>query len=207
MTPTRNLALMFVAIASIASAGAYAAIQETQGLPSAQSEGVSMLGHVTLTLVGADGEIKQYVQADNAVMADGKDGLAELTFGTTDCASCTGSTFSNIGIGTGTGSESPTSNTDLTTPLAAGNCNRVAASSISSTGTDTNVVTLSASFSDAASGGDRADANCATGVTEAGLFDSATDATGIMFSSDTFSSVTIGAGDVLTVEWELTFTG
>ncbi|MEX0855825.1 MAG: hypothetical protein WD018_08705, partial [Nitrosopumilaceae archaeon] len=42
-------------------------------------------------------------------------------------------------------------------------------------------------------------------ITEAGLFDTFANATGIMFARQTFAAVNVGSADSLTVTWTITF--
>jgi hypothetical protein len=200
MTTNRNLAILLLGIAAI-SVGVFSTTNTAEALPS-ESSGV--MGHLTLVATDADGNITSYVQTDNLVTDLGKDCLVKQTFGTT-VGGCLAATFNNIGLGTGTGQTA--TSTNVATPLAAG-CVRSAVSTNTETGTASEIVTLKAIFGGASSSGaDIANAACVATITEAGLFNSATAATGQMFSYQSFTGVAIGASDTLTVQWDITFSG
>ena len=74
------------------------------------NESAYMIGHVEYTVRGADGEIKQYVQADNVIVDKGKNCTAQKMFNSSDITHCTpgGDGFNFIAIGNGTtGSADP----------------------------------------------------------------------------------------------------
>src|SRR3990172_13378913 len=48
------------------------------------NESTYMIGHVEYTVRDANGEIKQYVQADNVIVENGKDCSAQRIFNATD---------------------------------------------------------------------------------------------------------------------------
>lgn len=197
-----SLAVMFVGIAAGALVGVLA-------LPNAvtevQSEESGIMGHLTLILTSPDGEIKQYVQTDNLVTFQGKDCIVENLFAA-DGASCsTAADFNNIGLGISSGAG--TGSSDVVTALASACVRAVADTSVSDGGGATQKVTITASFGGTgAGGGDTINDNaCEVTVTEAGLFNNVVAAAGDMFSYQSFSSVTIGDADSLTVNWEITF--
>ncbi|MBS3926039.1 MAG: hypothetical protein KGZ34_05045 [Nitrosarchaeum sp.] len=201
MITTRNLAMLLLGIATI-SVGVLSTPNTAEAM-SNESSGV--LGHITLIVADSDGNIKNYVQTDNLVTDVGKDCIVERTFGTTVAGCTDGATFNNIGLGTGTGQTATSSN--VATPLGAG-CVRVAASTNTETGTATETVTIKAIFGGSTStGADVTNAACQATITEAGLFNSATAATGEMFSYQSFTGVAIGASDTLSVQWDIAFSG
>lgn len=201
-----SLAVMFVGIAAGALVGVFA-------LPNAQAEVQSetsgVMGHLTLIVTGPDGDVKQYVQTDNLVTDKGKDCIVVNLFNAGTNPTCTNANnFDTIGLGTGTGATAGSSN--VVTPLAI-NCIRFQdATPLGDTGTGTQKVTITASFGGASASGDNIDATeCQAAITEAGLFNagSATTGGGDMFSYQSFTSVTVGASDSLTVNWEIDFSG
>lgn len=96
-----------VAMTSIGLSGVSATPLIVSSIPQSQ-EGVVILGHVEYTLMGADNQIKAYIQGDNAVVDDGKDCVAGLLFGSPTLGGEFGickddtSKFNFIAIGNGT---------------------------------------------------------------------------------------------------------
>jgi len=210
MIHTKNMALMLVAIVAVASGGFFTLVeQDTQATPLGTSEQGQILGHVTLVLTDEDGTIKAYRQTDNAVYNNGFNQIIDDAFGSAACAGCQATTadFDVIGIGTGI-VPAALSATDLTAPTGTATlCDRVADPTGATSVADSFLVTISASFGGSASTADMANVACeGTAIIEAGLFNSATDATGEMFAAQAFSAINIASTtDVLTVTWELTF--
>jgi len=199
-----SLAVMFVGITAGALAGVFA-LPNVQA--ETQSETSGVLGHLTLIVTGPDGMIKQYVQTDNLVTDKGKDCIVKTVFNA-DTVTCGAGAFDTIGLGTGTGSTA--TSTDVFTPLLTP-CIRFADTApVGDAGTATQKVTISASFGGASqTGADVDSVECAKIITEAGLFNAGSPTTsgGDMFSYQSFASVTVGAADSLTVNWEIDFSG
>ncbi len=202
---------MLVAIVAVASGGFFTLVeQDTQATPSATSEQGKIMGHVTMVLTDEDGNIKAYRQTDNAVHDDGFNQIIDDAFGSAACVGCQNvdtTDFDVIGIGTGI-VPAALSATDLTAPTGTATlCDRVADPTGATSVADSFLVTISASFGGSASTADMANVACeGTAIIEAGLFNSATDATGEMFAAQAFSAINIASTtDVLTVTWELTF--
>jgi len=209
MIHTKNMALMLVAIVAVASAGFLTLVeQDVQATPSTASEQGKIIGHITAVLQDEDGNIKQYIQTDNAVHDDGFNQLIDDVFGTLICPTCLATTTNFNAIGIGTGSVVCCAVNELALPLdvqGGSGCNRF--SNAASATVDTGIVTITSSFGGATSGADVASADCIAAVTEAGLFNSVTDTTGQMFAAQTFSAINIATTtDLLTVTWQLTFT-
>lgn len=200
-----SLAVMFVGIAAVAFAGVLA-LPNVQA--ETQSETSGVMGHITLILTGPDGVIKQYVQTDNLVTDKGKDCIVEKVFNA-DTVSCGAGDFQTIGLGTTT--TSTQTSTDVSTPLIAPCIRFAAAQPVGDGGTDTQKVTITASFGGATqTGADVDSVECAKIITEAGLFNAggeSSGATGDMFSYQSFGAVTVGASDSLTVNWVIDFSG
>src|SRR3972149_4185024 len=82
------------------------------------NESAYMIGHVEYTVRGADGEIKQYVQADNVIVDKGKNCTAQKMFNSSDITHCTpgvdGFNFIAIGNGTTGSADPPATATGLT---------------------------------------------------------------------------------------------
>ena len=171
------------------------------------SERTGGLGHITLVLADGDGVIKQYVQTDNIITHEGLDCLAVVLFGTANPGTCAAAdVFDAIGIGTGNGGT--VSSTTLSGALSA-TCQGFSDTPPSAdSGTGTQVITIQAIFGGAdSSGADVQSAQCEFAITEAGLFNAggASTALGDMFAYQTFTSITIGTADTLTVTWAIDF--
>ncbi len=99
--------VMFAAIAAVAmTAIGLTGVSATQLMVAPQSpEGMGMLGHVEYTLMGSDNMIKGYFQADNIVVEDGKDCVANELFGITPAGGTCGTagTMQYIAISNFTG--------------------------------------------------------------------------------------------------------
>lgn len=131
--------------------------------------------HVTITLRGPDGKVKQQ-QTVNTVTTAGRNGAADQILGSPSLGKPT-----HVAIGTGT-----PSGTALGSELDR-NAN-------TSKTRSSNVVTIVADWA----AGDGTGA-----ITEAGTFDAAS--TGNMWMSASFSVVNKLAGDTLQISWTLTF--
>jgi len=199
-----------IVIASIIFAGAITAFSLNGETMDGVGESTKVVGYITLVLTDENGMAKQYIQTKNAVHDDGFNQIIDDIYGSSACGAgyCDdGSKLFNIlGIGTGDVDAGGTAENDLATPLAsAGDCNRVVDGTGAESTTDSNIVTISASFGGGNTSADRDDANCIAAITEVGLFNDVTDAGGVMIAGQTFSSVSIGANDILTVTWQITF--
>lgn len=200
-----------IVIVSIIFAGAITVFSLNGETMEGAGESTKVVGYITLVLTDENGMAKQYIQTKNAVHDDGFNQIIDDIYGSNACVdvACDDGTkvFDILGIGTGDVGAGGTAANDLATPLAsAGNCDRIADQTGADSTTDSNIVTISASFGGAsASSADRTNVDCEAAITEVGLFHDATDATGVMIAGQTFSSVTIGANDILTVTWQITF--
>lgn len=201
-----------IVIASIVFAGAITVFSLNGETMEGAGESTKVVGYITLVLTDENGIVKQYIQTKNAVHDDGFNQIIDDIYGSSACvdAACDiGGTklFNILGIGTGDVDAGGTAANDLAVPLASsGDCNRVVDGTGAASTTDSKIVTISASFGGASAGtADRTSVDCEAAITEVGLFHDTTDATGVMIAGQTFSSVTIGANDILTVTWQITF--
>ena len=197
----KTLALLFGVIATMGFGTMNTAVADT-------SERTGGLGHITLVLADGDGVIKQYVQTDNIITHEGLDCLARVLFGTTDPGTCASQTdvFDAIGIGTGNGGT--VSSTTLSGALSSTCQGFSDTPPTADGGTGTQVITIQAIFGGAgSSGADVQSAQCEFPITEAGLFNAGGASTplGDMFAYQTFTSITIGTADTLTVTWAIDF--
>lgn len=203
MINSKNLAMMLVGFAAIISVGVFSA---TNTAEASQEEVPGMMGHIEMTLRDSDGNIKEYIQTDNFVTDTGRNCLSENSFGVN--SNCAATFFTFIGLGTNTSA----SGEDVGTPLASG-CVRSDASDsdtgdvATSAGTSVETITLTVVFGGASSGaGGIANAACEATITEAGLFNNESGATGELFAYQTFSAIAVGNFDTLTVTWTVTIT-
>lgn len=146
---------------------------------SKKNENLSGKVNVKLELFDEFGNLKSVHEVHNAVQTAGKNGIADQILASPSLAKPT-----HMELGTGTGG---------TTKLNA----YVSGSrtSFTSKTRSNNVVTMVANFS----------AGVGTGnITEAGVFDSATQDAGNMWMYATFTAIVKGAADNLQITWTLT---
>jgi len=140
---------------------------------------VRLTGRLKLELRDSAGRLKELREIDNLVVTAGKTVIANRL-----CASPTKNPMSHMAIGTGTTAPA-VGDTALTTELA-----RVA---LTSATPSTNTVQYVATFN----------AGVGTGaITEAGLFNASP--AGDMLAHTTFTAITKGGSDVMTVTWTVT---
>lgn len=195
----RKLLLIPVIFAIVIGTGlAFQTSLAEQGNPfitkEVKTDSASISGHLTIKVFDENGVLIQYVESDNLVVDVGLDGMVDRIFGTT--LQIPNQIFDFVHIGTGSVFAPNATQTDLEIPLG-GLCIRVQDVSVFG---DTSVsgettATIEALFD----GGD-----CAGQIVEAGVFNNAT--AGIMVARSTFGIVTIGAGDTLTLSYEITIT-
>jgi len=166
------------------------------------NESVYMLGHVEYTVKGADGQIKQYVQGDNAIVEKGKDCAAQLIFDRGDTTACTfnGDGFNFIAVGNATGAVDGTE-LQLDAGAGTGEIDRVAGNvTIVTSGTDA-VATITTGTPFAFTG------ISTTIVQQSGLFDDGAAAGGNMFSMRDNLGINVTSADTLAVTWKITLAG
>lgn len=163
---------------------------------------VPMLGHVTMTVKDAQGNILAYHQGDNVVVNQAEDCLSDKVFGIPSPQCHTGgAVYSVIGLGnqsspsaankTNTGLQHEVTNQAGLTRLAASTLTETDATS----GAPVSDV-LQVQFTDSSPS--------AATITEAGLFNSTVVSSVGMFAHQTFTGVTLNSGDSLTVKWTVT---
>lgn len=206
ISTTRNMALMFIALAVVSSGGMFALGQElgtTDAIPMQESGGI--VGHVTVVVTDNDGNVKQYMQSDNAILDFGKDALLDDLFGTAVSAYAD-IAFTFIGFG----GSNATAVAETDSPSAAfsaateGTCPREDVTG----GGNSRSVTQAAGAPvlnlqvvvDGSVGG------CNTTFGRAVLANTLAVDTGDFFAVTKFSSdVTLSSTDTLTLDWDLTF--
>ena len=193
---------MFAIVAIAAATGGFGANGFSSTNDSATySESGNIIGHVTMTVTDADGNVVDYVQSDNLVVDAGLDSMADLVFPNTMNlnGNATDNVFQYIGIGTGTTAADATDTAEET--LISG-CSRVLDSSVTGTSGVSGEITATVDASFAGS-------ECAGAITEAVLTNSGTGSSagaGEILARQVFSPVNVGSSDTLTVSWAVTFT-
>lgn len=154
--------------------------------PTLEAETTKMVGKVDLVLRAPDGSIKDERHFDNLVLNDGFTGVASRTFGGN--ASSVSAVFDYIAIGSSSTAAAATQHV-LSGELARGQDSAVIYNN------STKLITIDKTFA----------AGTGTGtIQESGLFNSATANTGPMLARQTFSSISKGSADSLTVSWTIT---
>ena len=205
-TNSKNLAMMLVGFAAIISVGVFSA---TNTAEASQEDVPGMMGHITLTQYDSEGNIKAYVQTDNAVTDSGRNCLSENAFNIAD-ETCGSGLFTFIGLGLGTVAQT----NNVQTPLGTGCVRSNAADGGSgdvATSTDngtTETITMTVIFGgETATGAGIADAACdGVAITEAGLFNNVGAGLDEMFAHQSFTAITLLTADTLEVEWVITIT-
>ncbi len=165
------------------------------------AEPVQMLGHVTLMVTDAQGQIKEYRQGDNQVVRSGESCAGRLIFGSTATAGslCTGAsttTYANLALGTSSSTISATA-TKLGNETNVSGLARAAATtnSVADSSGSGATVTLSKQFTNN---------GASTNVREAGIFNGTSFNTNGMFAGQTFNTIVLNTNDALTVTWTIT---
>jgi len=166
------------------------------------NESVYMIGHVEYTVRGVDGQVKQYVQADNLIVEKGKDCAAKMIFdNSSNAALCTitsGTTgFNFIAIGNATGIV----NGDELQLDSLGNDGEMARTPGSVTFDTSGINTIATitttdpfTFTGISS----------TTVEQSGLFDDGTAESGNMFAMRDELGILVSSADTLAVTWKIT---
>jgi len=150
-------------------------------------------GHFTLVKTNSDGEITQYIQTPNLIVDGGMDTMGDLMFDDIDLNSnATDSVYEWLEIGTG-GSGPTATDTDI----QASACARGNDTAVTGVSGVSGEITVTVDF--AFDGG-----TCAGGIVEAAMFNDIND--GEMLARSVFGIITIGAGDTLTVTYDITIT-
>lgn len=188
--------VLVVGVAIFGSALAIFAMTELQPqLTKTANDGkIGFLGHVTLTVYDAEGNIKKYIQGDNEITNQGNNCIAVAIFGATDttgdndCISPT--TFNDIVIGVDaatTDDDQANALQDTLTQKTALNVNVVLVNANTANGIAT--VTLIGTFTDPG----------AETFTQSGI----TDGDDFLAIRSFSTSATLGATDDLVVTWTI----
>ncbi len=138
---------------------------------------IQAVGHLSITLFGPDGAVKERREIDNLVVTTGRAWLAQRM---TSAATL----MSHMGVGTGATAPA-LGDTALQVQLV-----RVA---LTSQSTASNVATFEADFAPGVGTG---------AITEAGIFNAAS--AGTMLNRATFAEMNKGAGDAIKILWTVT---
>lgn len=202
ISTTRNLALTLMGISVILVGGVFAVAQEMEPTTSGLATQAGIYGHVTAVLTDSDGNVKQYIQTDNAILQEAKGALIEDLFGVA-AAGDPANDYTFVSLGTNATAHVEDDSAGAfteTSPLCPREDAGVSAgSSIATTKTAGQLeLNIQVQFLGA-------DANCAVTVDEAALFDAST--AGNMFALTKLTSqVVLASGDTLTLDWDITFT-
>ena len=151
-----------------------------------------VLGHITLTAIDENGNIKAYRQSDNVIINKGDDCLIEDTFGATTACSDVTAVYDDIHIGTGTASFTEGS-TGLTTWRST--TGGTVGTAVAATGTTGASVTVTATFLDVSAS-----------IAEAALYNGAATSTDVL-ALQQFSAISLGPTDDLTIQWTVSIDG
>lgn len=174
---------------------------------STTMESGKMLGHITLALADANGNIKSYIQTDNRVLDQGeacalKAVFRETATGSTDCSGSATADFDVIALGTDATAPND-DNTALGAETAAAGLVRNTATTATvaddTTGTAGAIVTLSRAFTNTSGG--------SVSVAESGIFNATSTSADGIFARQTFAAIPVANNDALTVTWTITFDG
>ena len=163
------------------------------------TDGVPLLGHVTMTVTDPKGDIVAYHQGDNIVVRQAEDCLSKKIFGASNADCPTGgAAYTFIAIGNGTQTQVAT-RTALAAEIDA---------------QDPSLDRASASITPTQSGGSAASdllqATFTNGgattntISESGIFNSTAVGSAGMFAYQTFTGIPLNSGDSLTVKWTVT---
>lgn len=216
MTKYTMLALfgaIFVVGALIGTVGFSATAFTVAPATMVQSDATGLMGHITLTVTDADGEITQYRQTDNTIINAGEDCISVAMFniatGTENCVDATGAAFEFIALGTGgnagasgtCGSQPAESDGTLFTEVTEGTnagldkTQATTRSNAAASGATGAVATLSADFTSSSG---------TVAINEALLSNLVTSTSGDTVAHQCFAPVNVGTADTLTVEWQIT---
>jgi len=200
--------MVLIAVVVVSTGGVFAFTESTQ--PQQTSTSLSgqpaVLGHLELVAKDSQGNIVAYRQTDNTVMSNGKNATSNLLFGTTQSVTQAATAASFKYIGVGTGSTVSYKDTDVQTPRAAHIAGAI--SNILSGGGSG----MGAQIQGTWNANRLQNGSGTVAITEAGLFDSGTNATAgspagtaNIYAHQSFTAINVAAADTLQVTWKITF--
>lgn len=173
--------------------------------PASTMDGGSITGHIEIIHTDQDGNIRAYIQTDNAIVNDGRNCTAATLFGAnTGCTDTTPGPYNVIGLGNGTALSGSTSQIALNGETTGDGLQRATAS----LGTFTNATADSAPaiqrltkiFTYSGS-------QTSNPINQAGLFNTTSGTTSTFALKNFPSAVSMNSGDQLTVNWDITIDG
>jgi hypothetical protein len=206
------IAISVIAIASIATitATGFSATTLAVGQAGQPATGLQMMGHLELVATDANGNIKAYIQTDNAIVDNGTDCIINALFMRTTYAAGTGSAcvgdsgvFDYILLGTNasaTGAPNDVDhNSQWNTPTATGLTAAVLATTVTGDSTlfNTANATVSSDFTNTGGGIET--------ITQAALLNG-TGASSEILAFQSFAGIPLDVSDSLTVDWTVTVT-
>lgn len=193
---SRNIALMFLGVVAVSTVGAFALLQPSQESVKISETSGMMMGHVVLTVVDENGNVKAYRQTDNLITNTGIASLAGLFF--EDIAGATAGEASHIIVGTGgeTAAAYTSTGSDLITAITGGACARQDAAFTVQTAAANGDTTIRGTASFTGSSCDDAS------IDEAVLYNDLT--AGEALARTVFTAVTTTASDTLNITWDYT---
>jgi len=197
------MVLGLIAAASLISVVAFSENTTQYAVVSPAQQSLQMVGHLEMIATDPDGNIKQYIQTDNAIQTRGADCIINALFGENSAANggatCIGDSgdFDTILIGTGTAQD-----LDATTVQAA--------TSNISVNPGTGTIVQSDSTPLVHTSGFGANATVTASFNAVGGSDVITEAVlhngtaGVALAYKHFSDISLADGDSLTVAWTVT---
>lgn len=197
MKQSYKFLVLFVIIVIVTVSSIFA-IQTSSPSSINHSENMKGLGHVTLTLYGADGSMKAYRQTDNLIVNNGDNATVNKMFNVARTTTFTVGIFNAVAVGTGT---------TLPTTAEIALSNQVGHKIIGTTSiakaTHGNVI-LTAIFNPGKI------TNSSVSITEAGIFDNTAANLQLnntnMFARQNFNAINVGSADTLKIVWTIDIT-
>ena len=195
-----------IAVGAISAASLLLGFDDNFSITSVNplKSGATMMGHVILTATDENGQIIGYRQTDNVVTNFGDECIADIIFDVASAATCTATgtvdAYDNIAIGTGDCS----SCTETTRQLV----QYVTDDFVSPTGFDSAVITTSTTFGGASTLITAIFLDVDATITEAAIqAGTVTDGTASTLAIQSFTGLTIGANNDLTIQWTIVIDG
>ena len=200
---------MFVAIAfAVGMVGinfSEGSLKLQESTPASTMDGGSITGHIEIIHTDQDGNIRAYMQTDNAIVNEGRNCTAAALFGAnTGCTDTTPGPYNVIGLGNGTALSGSTSQLLLNGETTGDGLGRATGT----LGTFTNATADSAPAVQRISNVfTYVGSQTSNPINQAGLFNT-TSGTPSTFALKNFpSTVNMNNGDQLTVNWDITIDG
>lgn len=173
--------------------------------PASTMDGGSITGHIEIIHTDKDGNIRAYIQTDNAIVNDGRNCTAATLFGFNGgCTDTTPGPYNVIGLGNGTSLSGSTSQIALNGETTGDGLQRATAS----LGTFTNATADSApAIQRLTNVFTYSGSQTLNPINQAGLFNTTTGTTSTFALKNFPSAVNMNSGDQLTVNWDITIDG